>query len=396
MKRIALITGPLVALLLVLLVLQSPDPTAPQFKKFDSLPANPPSHPISYDFLNPRPFEGGEMWITFWSGKTNSQAWLYDIGSRTVLGQLTNGWPVMMNRNQSELLCLRPGAERRPSLMDRAIKLVDRLSRGRIRWQRLRRRPGSEPHRFWFLNLKSNAAKVAGELPERPAMSFFPSPSFRYVYTGLHEGMKIAVYCFDFQSKSVEKLDVGGWPSGWWADDTILVLNTNNDFVLYGVKTKQAIPFVGFSQIAALLRQNDIPENSSKAQAFSAWNGRDYDFYLTDGHQRWLAQESYLIKVERPNGTLKLLSRRFKFEWSDHFDPTGRYYLYSGREAGERSSGVFVREMASGTNRTLVKSDGGQYFSIPQFYQDSVIFIRSNALWRIHLDGTQNLRLFPP
>jgi len=100
--------------------------------------------------------------------------------------------------------------------------------------------------------------------------------------------------------------------------------------------------------------------------------------------------------VERPDGRLTLLASRFKFEWSDSLDPTGRYYLFSGREAGAASDGVFLRDKQSGSNRTLVIPTKNTYFSIPRFYGDSVIYVRSNILWRISLDGTSNVQLFPP
>jgi hypothetical protein len=112
-------------------------------------------------------------------------------------------------------------------------------------------------------------------------------------------------------------------------------------------------------------------------------------------HQKWLAEESLLIKVERPDAKLKLLSLHFKFKWSDQLDPTGRWYLYSGRESGDSSDGVFVRDLVAGTNRVLVAATTNRYFSIPRFYKDSVLYVRSNALWQISLDGANNVRLFP-
>jgi hypothetical protein len=35
-------------------------------------------------------------------------------------------------------------------------------------------------------------------------------------------------------------------------------------------------------------------------------------------------------------------------------------------------------------------------FSIPQFYRGGVIYMRSNAIWEIGLDGSNSRRLFPP
>ncbi len=203
-------------------------------------------------------------------------------------------------------------------------------------------------------------------------------------------------FCFDLNQRSIQKLDRQEWGFGWWDNTHILLQTTNYDFLLYDVKTRQVTPFIAFAQIKGLLQDKVISEEPIKAGAVCFWNGKENDFYITDTHQRWLAEESYLIKVERPEGRLNLLSPKFKFEWSDHFEPTGRYYLYTGRGAGMDSDGVFVRDLASSSNRVLVEPNANKYFSIPRFYGDSVIYVRSNMLWRINLDGSNNVRLFPP
>jgi len=37
---------------------------------------------------------------------------------------------------------------------------------------------------------------------------------------------------------------------------------------------------------------------------------------MCDMQQKWRAEESLLIKVERPDAHSKLISSRFKFKWS--------------------------------------------------------------------------------
>ncbi len=255
----------------------------------------------------------------------------------------------------------------------------------------------TEPQRYWLLDLEKNSASRMGDLPQRPNFTFEPSPDFHYGYTPLQgTGLDLPVYCFDFKKRSVNRLHVHGWPSGWWDHRNILVLRTNQDFVLHDVTADRASPLISSQRIAAFLRENMISDDPTKTQAFFIWNGRENNFYLTDTHQKWAAAESFLIKLDRPDGTLKLLARLFKFEWSDHFDPDGRYYLFSGRGPGTASDGVFLRDMQSGTNQTLVIPAGDRYFSIPRFYRDSIIYIRSNRLWRISLDGTKNAQIFPP
>jgi hypothetical protein len=203
-------------------------------------------------------------------------------------------------------------------------------------------------------------------------------------------------FCFDLHEGAIRALPQVGSPSGWWDSRTILALTTNNDFVAYDVQTGQSAPILSSKRIAGFFKENAMPDDPAKARTFMIWNGQGYDFYLTDTNEKWKANKSYLIKVGRPDAKLRLIARQFKFEWSDSLNPSGRYYLYSGRQPGEASNGVFLRDLQNGTTRTLVEPTSEKYFSIPRFYKDGVIYVRGAALWRINLDGAHNLRLFPP
>jgi hypothetical protein len=172
---------------------------------------------------------------------------------------------------------------------------------------------------------------------------------------------------------------------------------TNDDLVLYDVVALKLSPLLSAQKVAAFFAGAGLTNNAAKAQPFPMWNGRENDFFLTDGNSRWSAKESYLIKIERPDGTLKLLDQHFKFEWSDHFDASGKYYLYSGRQSGQTNSAVYLRDLTTHQTRELVSPDpASNDFSIPQFYRGSVIYMRSNAIWEIGLDGSNNRRIFPP
>jgi Tol biopolymer transport system component len=124
--------------------------------------------------------------------------------------------------------------------------------------------------------------------------------------------------------------------------------------------------------------------------------GGGHQFFLTDNHQRWLAKESYLLRLKRPGSELELVNPKFKFEWSDHFDATGSNYAFSGREAGQGSSAVYLRNLATGETRTLVEDNGTKLFSLPNFYGTNVIYSRSNQLWRVDFTGRNHERVFPP
>lgn len=183
---------------------------------------------------------------------------------------------------------------------------------------------------------------------------------------------------------------------GWWDEKSILFKAANNDFLLYDVVQQAFSPFLTQPQIANAFAAAGITDDPAQASACCVWNGRENDVYVTDAQKRWQAVEAYLFHVQRPDGGLKLISPRFKFEWSDHFDAAGTRYVYSGREPGLGSSGVFLRDLATGSHLTLVPDDGGRTFSVPQFYRDGVIFMRRNAPWRVDLTGSIVTRLFPP
>jgi hypothetical protein len=251
---------------------------------------------------------------------------------------------------------------------------------------------------YWILNLANGAAKRLGDIPSHP-YTFFPSPDCHYSFTSRLAAqilMPPDFYLLDLQRPTIQKFDVPGWPCDWWDNTRVLMKMTNSDFVLYDVRKRTTTPLVTGGKLSAFFGEKDIPHSPGQTHPFAIWNGRENDFYLTDTHQKWLAGESFLIKAEHPDGRLRLISSHFKFEWSDHIDSQGRYYLYSGRGQGNASDGVFLRDLETGSNRVLVAATTNTYFSIPRFYRDSVIYVRSNALWQIGLDGTRNTRVFPP
>jgi len=358
------------------------------------------------------------MWITAASGQTNRDAFLYDIENRRVLGQLANGWAAMVLGDPHRLLCSQsipvPLWNR---IEERALKLIAQISGGRTRLPK----PQTESVSYWLLDLEKHAPQWLGNIPgtpnlflpiapvsmwmfwrlgnmsETPNFSLVPSPDFHYCFTGrFARGTSHDFYLLDLQADLIRKMNVPSWPCDWWDNTHLLVRTTNGDFVLYDVRNKAVSPLISSGKIAAFFMESGLSDKPAQARLFATWNGRENDFYLTDSNQKWLAAESFLIKLERPDGRLKLVSQRFKFEWSDHFDQTGRHYLYSGREAGNASDGVFLRDLDTGINRVLVPSASDEYYSIPRFYRDSVIYVRSNALWKIGLDGSNNVRVFPP
>jgi len=73
----------------MLLIVVAPDSLGPRFIRSTAPPSVQTNAQISYDFLDLRPFEGGRMWVNSFSGVSNSQVFLLDLKTRSVLGQLT-------------------------------------------------------------------------------------------------------------------------------------------------------------------------------------------------------------------------------------------------------------------------------------------------------------------
>jgi len=246
------------------------------------------------------------------------------------------------------------------------------------------------------VDLSRDAATRIGEASAAHSTSQ-PSPGFRYSYDGIiGVPQEPQILVSDLERETLTRVRTLGWPQGWWDERNMVIKDPTNNFILFDAVTAKTSPLLSLAQVAGFFDKMHIPADPATANLFWTWTGKENEFYLADLHKKWQAVESFLIKVERPGPTLSLISTNFKFEWSDHLDSTARYYLYSGRESSQASSAVFLRDLRDNTDRTLVPSDGAGSFSIPRFYHEGVIYVRSNMLWRIDLNGSNQTRIFPP
>jgi hypothetical protein len=247
--------------------------------------------------------------------------------------------------------------------------------------------------------MKNNTAVRLGQAAQLngAGSEFQPAPGFRYAYNKpTASSMKSEFLLCDLEKRTITTETNSGWPAGWWDAQNIVIKETNRSFSLYDVVTKKSAPFLDAATLTNFFAEQKIPQGPTNVNAIFMWHSSTPEVYLTDSYQRWLAAESYLIRVERPGRTLKLLNPSFKFEWSDHFSAGGARYVYSGREQGEGSAGVYLKDVSSAATNTLVADNGDRSMSIPQFCKDSVIYIQSNMLWRVDLTGSNRVRLFPP
>ena len=378
------------------------DPAAPRFQKAMGLKI-PPYDRISYNFLDQRPFAGDTIWINLYNGTNNVESFLFDLAKRKSTGQLLNAQPLHFNADHSRLLCMTRGPAKMTRLERAKAWVADILNRVRMKqpkWLRAAKpNYNNDYENFWVLDVNRNSATYVGRIPQlRGAGSRFRvSPDFRYAFNKPTTApITNLVYLLDMEKKRLDEIHVDGWPMGWWDNRTLLAWSSNNDLRLVDVVTGTGSNLLLEASITNFLDQHGVERKGQKPSAFGAWNGREFEFYITDTHRKWSAEESFLLKVERPDGRLALVSPSFKFEWSDGFDESQRYYVYTGREAGNRSDGVFLRDLKTGEDTTLVPPAGERTFSIPNFYGKGVIYISTNTLWFVGLEGKGNVRLFPP
>lgn len=370
------------------------DPTAPRFVSARGRAPSPKYDRMSYEFLSPSPFEGGKMWVSV-RAKKEYDVYLLDIEKQAIVGELFNAAPVFFNRVQTKLLCAQ--RTRDTNRVRQAIMALLALIQSKGRISHLR----DDRESFWVIDLQRMSATRLGSVYQwlSGGSRFQPSPDFRYGFnkpTASFDAPEL--FICDLEKETFRRDPVSGEPVGWWDSRRILVRGTNNDFLLYDVEARNMSPFLRQQQVKASYDARALTNDPAAANLFFMWNGHENEFYLSDANKRWLAAESFLFKIDRPSGALKLLDPHFKFEWSDHFDAAGKLYLYSGRKAGETNSAVYLRDLQTGRVRELVPPDPNHTnaFSIPRFHGEEAIYLRSNALWQIGLDGSNPRRLFPP
>ncbi len=77
----------------------------------------------------------------------------------------------------------------------------------------------------------------------------------------------------------------------------------------------------------------------------------------------------------------------------------GTRYVWNGESGATGRGGngaVFLRNLSGHTPRNLIPPDNAGQYALPRFYRDSIVYYHNQFLWRIDLDGRNNLRLLAP
>jgi hypothetical protein len=176
-KRIVLVAALLTVPLALLLISHPGEIGAPRFERFGLRTNLPPSVRIYPAILSESPLHGKRMWLQISYSNEPIPSLLLDLEKRKVVGQLNNGFPLMMTEDETKLLCIQLVLS--PNLKERLAALLERISRG---WIKAPPRPIARAI-YWLLDLQDNSAARIGRRLELPSFPFRPSADHRFGFT---------------------------------------------------------------------------------------------------------------------------------------------------------------------------------------------------------------------
>ena len=383
----------IVLLTIIIAGLSGNDPHAPRFVPVQTQPTGP-FKAMHYDWNDVAPVRDGKVW--FWTAPvaTNepSRHLLYEFKSHRVIGELLNASPIFANSDQTKLLC--QGYSASASMKWKLIRWLDKTSFGRGLGRML-----AYDQAFWLLDLKNNSAVRVGKVYQGVGFgsSFIPSPGFRYGYNVPSTVNGGVFFLCDLESNLFVRMKVDGELLGWWDGERILFKDRLNNFNAFDVTTHKTNTVFAAAAISRSLQELGLSGEPGGITAMYHWNGHDNDILFTEAKEKNFGR-SFLLKADRKDLSLKLLYRDFKFQWLGHLDADCTHYLYegeSGRPGGGGNGGVYVRNLTNDTTLTLVEPDNGGQYSLARFWDDGVIYSRKRPLWRVELNGSNNVPLIP-
>jgi hypothetical protein len=348
---------------------------------------------MQYDWRSARPFEGDKIFVSAFNG-TGHVRCLYDLRGRVILGELQDGWIEIgkYDGDVSKLLVSQRGSPA-ADLKEKFADFTQRIPGGRFHMS-----INTTTLSYWVLNLKNNARKRIGTISQYngTSSSWYWSPALRYGCTAPTTENGKAFVLFDFQKETFTRIRQSGWLYGWWDEQNIVISEDNGNFALYDVVKRQTAVLFDAEAIQRAMEQFKLPGSSTNVSAFANWNGRTYDFYFRGDYGQRM-ERSFLLKAERtlPTPTLKLFLPEFKFEAFGCFDARATHYQYGSLEKGNYGA-VCLRDLSDNATRILVPGakEITAGWSPHRFYNSEIIYSRDGVLWRIGLDGSNNVPLF--
>lgn len=369
--------------------------TPPRFVPLQLAPTFTNSYEM-YDWGGIAPFHNGKGWVWVRNGNKAHQ-YLYDLNKPMIVGELLHGGAVGFNEDGTQLLCgqATEGGSLRDKFINELIAIVAKFRH---------KPPPKAAYRYesvWALNLKRNSATHVGTLQQYSGAgsSWKPSPSGRFAYN--QTSMQFVAHkfwLFDFHTEKMREVNSSIDPDGWWDDEHILISDPDQ-ITLYNVLTDETTDLFTKADIAMFMVTNGLATVGGgiiPPRILREWNGKQCDFYLAPS-QPYSTNKTFLAVIDRNGPTLKLITKEFAHRWTGHFSGDGKYYLFSnetGRWGQGGDGSVWLRDLSTGSEKALVPSDKSNQYSLCRFYDGGVIYVRNRRLWRIDLNGSNNVPLF--
>ncbi|NOS70752.1 MAG: hypothetical protein HOP33_12570 [Verrucomicrobia bacterium] len=347
-----------------------------------------------YSWAEDMPFQEGRAWIWSTTNRTNSHTYLVDMDSTTVVGELLNAGAIFYNNDQTKLLCSGHDSLL-PTMKYRLAKWLDQA----FGWKISSRLNTDETH--WILDLRNNHAKPIGQFSQLAGMGsmWHPSPGFRFGYnipSTIGEGREF--YLCDLELEQMTLIRYNASVQTWWDEQHLLMKDHKQNFFLYDVLTRQSNQLFSAAQLNQFLKESNLPESLEHLNVVHRWTREGSTLYLSSRTNE-LNCLACLLKVDTSASLpkLEIFRRDFQFEWLGRLNSEGVLYVYSG-ESGKSGDGgdgsVHIRDLRTDEVRTLIESDHSNQYTLPRFYKNRVIYMKSRQLWSVDVNGSNNFKLF--
>jgi hypothetical protein len=401
MKRISIALVFVFLLILSCLFFARPPETAPSYFPIQTQPGGP-FVSVTYEWNDTAPIRDGKLWLSALSATETvyhpAKSYLYDLNQAKVIGEISNAFPVLANQDQTKLLC-QSFDQSAPSLKSRFTDFIRRHIP-----RRLNPFSSNRIETFWILDFRNNSSKKIGELSQLTGSgsSWVPAPGFRFainIPSSVTRGREF--FLCDMEANTMRKISFTGFIRGWWDDHSLVARDSTSNYILFDVVSRKTTRLLAIRDVSRYLHDQGIAiEPDGRLTTFFHWNDSNYDMYITayqNVGQRTNA--NLLVKVEHDSLGLKLLYRNFSYRSGGWFDASTTHYLYSGESSSPSKGGdgsVWWRDLSNNSERLLVPPDNTGQYAFARIYGNTVIYSRSNVLWRIDINSTNSSPLLSP
>jgi hypothetical protein len=389
-----------------------------------------PIERVRYGSSDPPIIVNNRMWINGTMG--SPPEWhvvLFDLKTREVVGRLHDGDPIAPPIN-GNILCYTQETQL-PGSLAKIWGVVTgqhpRFSRFGfpnakkpfslnipIPWTPFDMSP-SEREEFWMIGCQSSSVpkflatlRQCEEKYDLGALTPGRSRYFRrHRYPGeisiFGPGVPESYTVFDFPAGNTHRIRTTNNVSKiWQTDEVAFDWEDDGSITTLDIVTGQKTHFISNQVIAEFVMTNGLTRQPREC----LWQSIDTPAGVrlclgpqaefrdeTDNEQKTANRDRWLASVDHNTGKLKLLSKSFQPPfWSCQ----ANNHLTHSVSAGESNSVHLIRIATGDETKIVAAQKKKDILSEPFFYEDQIIYNRSDGIWITDIDGKKHDRLFPP